>query len=268
MSSLRAALRVLGLIVISLAIYVPYLLCRLLASAIGPSALGRAAGAGRDAIGRGWSRGCLAIIGVRIEVNGRPPRPPFFLVSNHVSYVDILTLGALVDGVFVAKSEVASWPLIGWMARLAHTIFVDRSRKSGVRASLAAIDRVLDQNRGLVLFPEGTSGDGTSVLPFRSSLLQPAAHRRWPVHTATLAYRTRPGAPPARTAVCWWGDMTLWPHLWALLKLDGFLATVSFGAEAITEPNRHQLATRLQHAVASRIDPAPTLETAWTACRT
>ena len=211
----------------------------------------------RACIRQVWSRGMCRILGVRLAVEGRPPAGGCLLVANHLSYLDVVVLGALCPCAFVAKREVAGWPVIGFVARAMGTLFVERERKR----SLADLNRVLARRlaRGetLVLFPEGTSSPGERVLPFRPALLAPAVELGAPVAYAALAYATPPGAPPAAEAVCWWGDMTFGAHVLALVRLAHVEAGVRFGSEPLTAPDRKVLAARLHGAVAARLQPLP-----------
>ena len=198
-----------------------------------------------------WSRGLCRILGVRVTVEGEVPRRSFFLVSNHVSYLDILVLGGLAPCSFVAKSELRGWPVLGFLARAMGTVFVERQNKR----ALGELNRVLAARmaRGdsLVLFPEGTSTSGASVLPFRPALLQPAAVLGLPVRYAAVRYATAPGERPASEVVCWWGDMTFVGHLLELLRLARIEAEVRLGAEPVLASDRKVLAARLHAAVAS-----------------
>ncbi|MDG2148603.1 MAG: lysophospholipid acyltransferase family protein [Planctomycetota bacterium] len=202
-----------------------------------------------------WARGVCLIIGLQVDVQGSPPEPPFILVSNHLSYIDIVTLMSVIPGVFVAKSEVANWPLLGPLSRVASTIFVDRQSKKDVVRVNAEIDRILARGEGLIMFPEGTSSQGRSVLPFRSSLLQPACSAGHPVNYASLSYHTPSGAPPAEMSVCWWGDMTFGDHFWGLLQLPSIEGSISFGDQSVAAGSRHELAHALQIAVIENFRP-------------
>lgn len=198
---------------------------------------------------RWGSRSLLAVMGAQVTSRGAAPEPPFFLVTNHLSYVDILVLGSRVDAVFIAKSEVASWPIMGALCRSVGTLFVDRRVHRDLPRVIAEVDRTLANGQGVVLFPEGTSTPGAEVSRFRPSLLEVAARARLPVSYASLGYGTEDGAEPAHLSVCWWGDMKFVGHLWGLLALPGFSATVAFGEERIHETDRKRLAARLWRAV-------------------
>lgn len=186
---------------------------------------------------------------VEVEVVGEVPAPPFLLVSNHLGYFDIVVLASRVDAVFVSKSEVKSWPVVGLMVEGLGTIFVDRSLRTDLPRVIERIERALDSGQGVIMFPEGTSTAGTSVSAFRPSLLEPAARARLPVSTAALSYSTPSGQPSAHLAVCWWGDMTFTDHFLRLLTLPGFSARVAFGREAVRDSDRKRLASRLEDSV-------------------
>jgi lyso-ornithine lipid O-acyltransferase len=173
-----------------------------------------------------YHRRTCRILGIRLKAQGAMSRRrPTLFVSNHISYVDIEVLGALIEGCFVAKSEVASWPLFGWLAKLQRTVFIDRRTRSTM-AQRDAIRRRLDAGDSLILFPEGTSGDGTHVLPFKSALFSvadyAAAGGALPVQPVTVAYVRLDGIPLGRfyrPFFAWYGDMALAPHLWTMLGL-------------------------------------------------
>src|SRR5262249_48814010 len=118
-----------------------------------------------------WCRFACRVLGLSLKSDGPVPRTGL-LVCNHLSYLDIITLSALVPCAFVAKLEVRRWPIFGWLARAAGTIFVDRSHRSATERGVEQIREALESGLLVVLFPEGTSTDGNTVLPFKSSLLQ------------------------------------------------------------------------------------------------
>jgi 1-acyl-sn-glycerol-3-phosphate acyltransferase len=185
----------------------------------------------------------------RVELEGKQPAAGL-LVCNHISYVDILVLAAMAPAVFVAKSEVARWPVFGWFAQFCGTIFVRR----GVRADVARVGaEIRDRlHRGflVVVFPEGTSSNGNEVLPFRSSLLEPVVEVEREVIAGHLGYE-RPGCE-GDPEVGYWGDMTLVPHMTNLLARPRVLARVSFGAPLELPDCRKELARHL-HAEVRRL---------------
>lgn len=192
-----------------------------------------------------WLLRCsLWIVGGRLGVEGVAPRSGL-IVSNHLSYLDIAALGSACPCAFVSKAEVRAWPFIGWAAELAGTVFVRRARRSEVAGQVEDIKTALQRGVPVVLFPEGTSTDGTQVLPFRSALLQAALETGCDVTPAAISYRAD---PPGDTVndVCWWGGVGFVPHLWRFLALRSFEAKVVFGT------SRPALGDRKAEAVALR----------------
>ncbi|MCS6877291.1 MAG: lysophospholipid acyltransferase family protein [Geminicoccaceae bacterium] len=195
-------------------------------------------GAGpRRLLRRWWCKGVLFLLGVRLDVRGRPsPLLPVLLVPNHVSYLDVPILGALCDAVFVAKAEIADWPLFGLLARLARTMFVRRHWREAKRQRDALAAR-LARGESFVLFAEGTSSNGLDVLPLKTSLLSVAepdvVDRLIAIQPVVLAYRQLlDGAPIDETNAelyAWYGEAALLPHLWRVLQLPGVEVAVRFG---------------------------------------
>ncbi|HSR69295.1 MAG TPA: lysophospholipid acyltransferase family protein [Acidobacteriota bacterium] len=204
---------------------------------------------------RHWSRGMQSIFGMRVHLSGRPPQPPFVLVSNHLSYVDILLLAGHLDCVFVAKADIDRWPFINWLCRSVDTLFVDRTlRKDVVRVNRLVSDR-LQEATGIIFFPEATSTDGSRVRPFKPSLLQAAVDAGVPVHYCALSYRTPEDSPPASLVVCWWGPMPLPSHLMRMLSLPGFDAYLDFAPQPLSGSDRKDMARRLQQGVSELFRP-------------
>jgi 1-acyl-sn-glycerol-3-phosphate acyltransferase len=185
----------------------------------------------------------LRTIGVRFVVEGEPPPRTGVVASNHVSYLDILVLSSATPQVFLAKSEVRDWPVVGWFARAAGTQFIDRNRRSDVARQNADFVHIVENDAVLTLFLEGTSTDGSLVRPFRSSLLEPAVEHRWPVTPAAIHY-TCTGADVAQD-VCWWGDMGFFEHLFRLVRADTVTAHLRFGVPVAAGDDRKALAARL-----------------------
>jgi len=202
---------------------------------------------------RAWSRWLGRLIGQRVVVTGTPPRAPFLLVSNHLSYVDVLLLGGAASGSFVAKQEIASWPLVGHLCRTVGTVFIDRGAKRDLVRVAREVEAALEEGKGVVVFPEGTTGDGSGLLPFKASLLEVAAAGNRPVWWATVRYETAPHLPPASRVVCWTGGQKLVPHALRLLALPGHRAHVHFGAEPVRDDDRKRLAQRIRQAMAARL---------------
>jgi 1-acyl-sn-glycerol-3-phosphate acyltransferase len=219
----------------------------------------------RNFIFRNWARTIVTILGIKIRTNAIVPATPFFLVSNHLSYLDIVVLASQIDCVFIAKREVKGWPVFGLLSRSMNTIFIDRTRASDIPRVNALIAETLQRGQNIVVFPEGTSTAGANVLPFKPSLLEPAARGNFPVAYASIGYRTPPGEMPAQLSVCWWGAMTLLPHLWGVFRLSAIEATLTFGAETLQGTDRKELAQRLHDAVTQIFTPLTVTEIA---CKT
>ncbi|THD63070.1 MAG: 1-acyl-sn-glycerol-3-phosphate acyltransferase [Bradyrhizobium sp.] len=181
------------------------------------------------------------LIGVRIhEVGRRSTASPALILSNHVSWLDVCVITALAPVVFVAKREVARWPVFGWLARLQRTIFINRQARHQTGAATREIaDRLLGGD-AVVLFAEGTSSDGIRVLPFRSSLVgavhhalgNSTHHTHVTVQPMSLAYVRFDGLPTCRALrdrVAWYGDLELIPHLIQVVASGAIDVTVSWG---------------------------------------
>ena len=189
----------------------------------------------------------LRALGIRFVVEGEPRPRTGVVASNHVSYVDIAVLAAATPQVFVAKSEVRKWPVIGWFARTGGTQFIDRSRRTDVARQNADFIHIVEHDAVLTLFLEGTSTDGATVRPFRSSLLEPAIEHGWPVTPAAIHY-TCTGGDVAQD-VCWWGDMGFFEHFLRLVRVDTVTAHLRFGHAVASAEDRKALAAHLHQEV-------------------
>jgi len=192
------------------------------------------------------SRRHLKLFGYSAEISGEIPRRGL-LVSNHLSYLDILAIAAAAPAVFVSKADVRRWPLFGWLASLGGTVFIERERRTHVGEVNREIQSALDEGALVVVFPEGTSSDGGTVLPFRSSLLEPALRGGHGIATAWIHYELPDG--DAKTEVCYWGDHTFFPHLLNLLGKKSVRATLRFGKFSRATDDRKELARQLHAAV-------------------
>lgn len=204
-----------------------------------------------------------AVIGIRItQVGERTRESPVLILANHVSWSDISVIGALAPVVFVAKSEVKSWPVFGWLARLQRTIFIERERrhKTGEHARAMA-DRLIGGD-AVLLFPEGTSSDGIRILPFRSALIgsvhhaigDSTHHDRVMVQPVSLAYVRYGGVPVGRALrdkVAWYGEMDLVPHLLGVLASGAVDVTVSWGEPIVydIDADRKRIAREAEASV-------------------
>ncbi len=170
------------------------------------------------------------ILGIRLNVVGKPPeKGPVLIASNHVSWVDIMVLSAVAPLSFIAKREVNKWPFFGSLARLQRTVFVDRDRRHATGGARDEMQERLASGDILVLFPEGTSSDGRTVLPFKSAFFGAAAFEGVLVQPVSLAYsghRNLPMNNRLRPFYAWYGDMDLAPHLWEALKTGPIEVTV------------------------------------------
>ena len=205
-----------------------------------------------------WARSMMRVLGVSVRVTGSPPEGGCLLVSNHLSYIDILVIASLKPARFVAKSEIAGWPLIGTLCRSVDTIFVDRQSRRDVLRVAAEMELAVAQGEGVVLFPEGTSTRGNEVLPFKPALLSHAARTGLPVHLSCLRYQTAPDDVPADLSVAWWGGMPLVPHLLPLLQLDRIEAQIHFLEETVLESDRKRLADQLRAKLLEHFEPMET----------
>ncbi len=246
----RASGRSAALLLWTAGVYTTVMIVRTLMVFAPSSALGV-----RSALLSLWGRGIVRLLGGTIQVSGEPPRRPFFLVSNHLSYLDIPVLFTQLRASFLAKSEVGEWPLFGFLARTTGTMFVRRANKSDLKRVIREVEERLSHGEGIVVFPEGTSTRGDRVLPFKPSLFEVAVRTGSPVSYASLSYRTPPGSPPAEQSICWWGDMYFFSHLYQLLTLPTFQATVTFGSEPIVAGDRKTLASRAHSAVEQSFTP-------------
>lgn len=199
-----------------------------------------------------WAWAFVKISKMRIKVVGMPPAPPFFLVCNHLSYTDIPALRAVVKGVFVAKGEVETWFLAGRMCRDMGTIFINRQNRRDIPRAGAKIVERLEQGEGVIVFPEGTSAKGETVLPFNSSFLEFAAQKDLPVSYAAITYTTPTGERRASETVSWWDEKTFLEHLWELFQTREYTATINFGDAPVQNHDRKQLARELWEKVSEK----------------
>ena len=251
MRSLRALVRLVCLALLTGAFYLSWILGT---GILMPWA--RAKRRWRDRHFGGWARAVLRLLAVDVTLEGQPPKAPFVLVSNHLGYLDVVVLASCLDAVFVAKSEVAGWPVIGHLARSMGTLFIDRGSRRDIPRVVELMENRFEAGRGIVFFPEGTSTEGLAVGRFKPGLLEGAAAGYFPVHYASLAYWAAPGDESARTSICWWGDMEFGSHLWKLAGLTRSRVRVAFADEPIRRRDRKELAEELRRGVLELFVPS------------
>jgi len=193
-----------------------------------------------------WCRWHLRNLDITIKRRGVPPSNGL-LISNHLSYLDILVLGAAQPTVFLSKSEVRNWPLVGWLTRCAGTLFIQREQKTDVARVGIQFASVVEQGVVLALFLEGTSTDGSTLLPFRSPLLAPATEKSWPVTPTWIGYMLADGS--AADEICYWRDMSFGPHFLNLLSKRQIEAYVAYAPTFAAGANRKELARKLHAQV-------------------
>jgi 1-acyl-sn-glycerol-3-phosphate acyltransferase len=168
----------------------------------------------------------MNLLGIRLKITGKPPERGL-LVSNHLSYLEVLIYGAALPCYLVSKAEVSRWPIFGPLARAGGTLFVDRGSRASAEAVTEQIAERLKGSVPVLFFPEGTSTDGAQLLRFHSRLFTPAVAAGIPVTAAAVRYVQANGAPERE--LCWYGDIAFLPHILAVLGGANFSAEVHFG---------------------------------------
>jgi 1-acyl-sn-glycerol-3-phosphate acyltransferase len=178
---------------------------------------------------REWTRRMLVILGVDLVVQGTPPEQgPLLQVANHVSWLDILVMNAARPSRFVSKSDARRWPLLGSLITGAGTLYIERSNRRAAMRMVHHMAERLESGDILSVFPEGTTGDGSEMLPFHANLLQAAIAARAPVLPVGLRFEdSQRGGPHA--APVYVGDTTLIASIWATLSADHLRAVVQYG---------------------------------------
>jgi len=195
----------------------------------------------------------LAALGIRLKITGEPPASGL-VVSNHLSYLEVLVYGAALPCFLVSKAEIANWPFFGPLAKAGGTLFVDRnSRSSAVQVSKEIAER-LEGSVPVLFFPEGTSTDGT-LLPFRAPLFNPAVVAGVPITAAAVRYMPEDGSPERE--FCWFGDDEFLPHLLKSLGGPNFSAEVHFGEPRIYSDRRTAANATYAEVSAMRCAGAP-----------
>lgn len=212
------------------------------------------------------------VLGVRRTIeNAASGDRPLLILSNHMSWLDIIVLGSLMPLSFIAKSEVGTWPLFGLLAKLQRSVFVDRTRRAATADVNESVAARLNAGDVMVLFAEGTTSDGSRVLPFRSALLGAARAAidsgakagAVTVQPLAIAYTRRHGLPLGRAGrpfIAWYGDMDLIPHLGSILTGGPIDVTITFGAPIAfgAGDDRKQVAAKAERSVRAGVSRANT----------
>lgn len=184
-----------------------------------------------------WLKVFSRIVNLQVEIEGQAVDGAAVVVGNHVSWLDILVLGQHLPGYFVAKSDILTWPVVGFISRQVGTVFVARGDKQAIHATTEQMSWLLKRNSKVFAFPEGTTTDGTEVLPFHSSLLQPALLTRSAIQPVCIEYQGE-----AKVSAPFVGDDEFVPHLWKMLRLDAIPVRLRLlPALDCTDKSRQQL---------------------------
>lgn len=180
----------------------------------------------RAGLNRYWSRKLMAMCGIRVVASGEPVLSgPVLWVANHVSWVDIFVVNSVRATAFVAKSEIRNWPLIGWLAAGAGTLFIERGQRHAVHAVGESVQMRFRQGVAVGLFPEGTTSEGDTVRPFHASLFEPARTAGVPIQPVVLRFLQHGRRSPLAAFV---GEETLAVNLWRVLGATGLAVEVEF----------------------------------------
>ena len=177
-----------------------------------------------------WSLALLGHIGIALEIRGQPPvLGPVLLVSNHISWLDIPVMHAARHCRFVSKSDIKDWPLVGTLATAAGTLYIERSSRRDAMRVVRLMRDALLAGEVLAVFPEGTTGDGLSVLPFHANLLQAALSADAPAQPVGLRFTDKASGQPSLAPI-YVGDDTLLGSIWRTLSAPPMVAVVHYGA--------------------------------------
>ena len=216
-------------------------------------------------IPRLWHRLMSPVLGLKVSTRGElDPRRPLMLIANHVSWLDIIALGAVADVVFIAKAEVRNWPVFGMLARWQRSVFVDREVRRSTGRQVAAVTERLERGEIVVLFAEGTTSDGNRVLDFKSSLFGVVrqagedADNHVVLQPVSIAYTRIQGMPMGRRhrpLAAWPGDVELRPHLLTVLREGAIDVEIGFGAprEITDARSRKSVSRELRDEVAAML---------------
>lgn len=199
-----------------------------------------------------WCGQMARALGVTVEGQGRSHDGPALIVANHISWLDILAINAVHPARFVSKADVKHWPVLGWLIGCGGTLFIERERKRDALRVVHQIAAALKQGDTIAMFPEGTTGDGTTLLPFHANLLQAAISTDALLQPVALRYADDGGSPSQ--AVVWVGDSTLAESLWKVVCAKGLRVQVTqLPTIASAGQDRRDLAAQVRREIAEAL---------------
>ena len=210
---------------------------------------------GRRLLLRIWASGAAAIIRMRFHISGAVPKPPYFLVTNHLSYLDIVMLSRTAGSVYVSRADVRQLPFLGFLAAMMNTIFIDRENMRDTKRVNELIASTMDRGYGVHMFAESRISQDGQVHPFKPPLLEPAVQRGCPVYYAAISYRTPDNATSAHDVIVWKDDETLPQNMLRVLALPSSEGIIAYGDAPIAGTERKGLAKALYQAVLERFTP-------------
>jgi 1-acyl-sn-glycerol-3-phosphate acyltransferase len=203
-----------------------------------------------------FSRHLLQALGLRVVTRGEAQAGPVLLAANHVSWLDILAVDASQPARFVSKADIRRWPVIGWMVANGGTLFIERERKRDAMRVVHQVAEALAAGDVIAMFPEGTTSDGTALLPFHANLLQAAVATGTPVQPVALRFSD--AGSPVSLAAAYIGDMNLIESLWAIVRARGLTVTVTrLPVIATAGMERRELGERVRADIATALGLPP-----------
>lgn len=201
---------------------------------------------------RAWSEGLLRDLGVRLEALGHPHPGAKLVVGNHVSWLDIISINAVMPARFVSKAEVADWPVVGRLVTAAGTLYLVRERRRDAMRVLGLMAQSLQNGDSIAVFPEGTTGPGGHIMPFHANLLQAAIDAPAPVQPVVIAYRERGHAVSPSAAYV--GDTDLLQSLWMIATARELVVRVEFlDARTVAHADRRTLCEHLHQDMSAAL---------------
>lgn len=199
----------------------------------------------RERIMQTWSQALLYIVGIRLHLVGQPPRDATLVVANHVSWIDPFVLIACAPVHFVAKAEIRSWPVFGWLAAQAGTIFIQRQRARDIHKITQSFTTALRAGKTVGMFPESTTTDGKQLLPFKSALFQVAIDAQVNCQPVALRYQ--------HEAAIWINDMGFLSSVWHIMGVPCIPVQVTYCAPVTPDTTRRQLSLASETAIAQAL---------------